>query len=115
MKNKWVLLFILIPALAFSIAKEGEDLQTIDNWIASTERQLVVHKELRALIADFQQQQDLFQQASEQNSKQLAIQMVQTASNILRIAKEHQLLHLFTPFFVEELTLFASLSKKKNP
>jgi hypothetical protein len=122
MKNKFlIVMFILIPSLSFCIAKEGEDLQTIDNLIASTERQLVIYKDLQALMAEFQKQQDLFHedqqtpQAAPQTTKELAIQMIQTASKILRIAQDHQLLYLFTPFFVEELKLFAGITKKKAP
>jgi len=112
MKNNFfILIFILIPALIFCIAKEGEDLQTIDNLIASTERQLVIYKELQCLITDFHKQQDLFYKGPQ--TKELAIQMVQTASKIFRIADEHQLIYLFTPFFVEELKLFSGISKKK--
>lgn len=105
------LIFILIPALLFSFAKEGEDLQTLDDLIASTERQLIVHKELRALIAEFYKQQDLFHESSQ--TKELASQMVLTASTILRIAEEHHLIYLFTPFFVEELKFFSNIAKKK--
>lgn len=113
MKNKFLIaIIILIPSLCLSIAKEGDDLQTLDNLIASTERQLVIHKELRNLIAEFQKQQARFLEAQ---SKELAIDMVQTASKILRTAEEHQLMYLFTPFFVEELKLFSGISKKKNP
>lgn len=113
MKKVLLLVFILIPTVTFAIAKEGEDLQTIDNLIASSERQLLVHKELRALMAEFQKQQDRFHQGPQ--TKELAGEMVQTASKILRIAEEHLLLYLFTPFYVEELNLFAGISKKKAP
>ena len=113
MKIKILSLFILIPALTFSLAKEEDDLQTIDNLIASTERQLVIYKDLHRLIAEFQAQQDLFHKGPQ--TKELAAQMVQTASQILQTAQEHQLLYLFTPFFVEELKLFSAISKKKTP
>lgn len=114
MKNKILILFIiLIPSLCLSLAKDGEDLQTLDNLIASTERQLTIHKELRNLIAEFQIQQDRFHEGPQ--TKELAIQMVQTASKILRIAEEHHLTYLFRPFFVEELKMFSGISKKKTP
>jgi hypothetical protein len=114
MKSKILIaIFILVPALTFAIAKEGEDLQTIDNLIASTERQLVIHKELRTLMAEFQSQQDRFHEGPQ--TKELAAQMVQTASKILRMAEENNLLYLFTPFFVQELKLFSGIYKKKAP
>jgi hypothetical protein len=114
MKNKFfTLLFILIPTLAFPLAKDGEELQTLDNLIASSERQLLIHKELRSLIAEFQKQQDQFHTGPQ--TKELASQMVQTASKILHLAEDHHLTHLFTPFFMEELKLFAGIAKKKAP
>ncbi len=113
MKNKILsLLFILIPSLAFPFAKEGEDLQTIDLLIASTERQLSTHKQLHALMLEFQKQQDQFMESEQ--TKELASRMVQTATKILNIAEEHQLIYLFTPFYVEELKFFAGISKKKT-
>ena len=108
-----IVFFILIPSFALPIDKEGEELQRLDDLISSTERQLLIHKELRHLIADFQKQQDLFHQGEQ--TKQLATQMVQTASKILRLAEDHHLTHLFTPFFIEELKLFSGIAKKKNP
>ncbi len=112
MKNKILaLFFILIPSLGFTIAKEGEDLRTIEHLIASTERQLSVHKQLLTLMLEFQKQQDLFFEGEQ--TKELASNMVQTASKILNMAEEHQLIYLFTSFYVEELKFFAGISKKR--
>lgn len=113
MKNKLLIIFILLPALTFPIAKEGEDLQTIENLISSTERQLAIQKELYSLMAEFQSQQDRFFEGAQ--TKELAAQMVVTAAKILKIAEESHLTHLFTPFFMEELKLFSGLTKKKSP
>ena len=97
--------------MVFPLGKEGEDLQTINLLIASTERQLSVHKQLHALMLEFQQQQDLF--IDSDKPKELAREMVETAAKILSLAEEHQLIYLFTPFYVEELKFFAGISKKK--
>lgn len=105
--------FILACRPVFGVSKEGEELQTLGDLIASSERQLVVYKELHALIAQFQKEQDLFHEGEE--TKDLALQMVQTASKIQRFAKEHGLMHLFSSFFVEELNLFSTIAKKQNP
>jgi hypothetical protein len=112
-KKSLLMIFILIPGLLFPLAKEGDELHVLDDLIASSERQLTVHKNLRDLIAEFQKQQDLFHQGEQ--TKELAIQMVQTASKIFQMAEEHQLMHLFTPFFIEELKLFSGIAKKKHP
>ena len=112
MKKLFLLVIILIPGFTWGIAKEGEELETLDNLIASTERQLLVHKELRTLVANFQTQQDKFHKGEQ--TKDLAVQMVQTATQISKIAEEHKLLYLFTPFFLEELKLFSGIGKKKS-
>ena len=95
------------------MAKEGDEIQALDSLIASSERQLITCKKLRNLIAQFQEQQNAFHQGEQ--TKELAIQMVQTASKILSLAKEHELMYLFSPFFVEELNLFSGIAKKKQP
>ena len=104
---------ILLSLLLFSFAKEGEEVQILDELIATTKRQLVLQKELKLLIADFHNQQDQFH--LDPQSKQLASAMVQTASKILTLAEEAHYLHLFSPFFVEELKLFATIAKKNSP
>lgn len=105
---------ILLSLLLFSFAKEGEEVQILDELIATTKRQLVLQKELKLLIADFHNQQDQFHLDPLQ-SKQLASDMVQTASKILTLAEEAHYLHLFPPFFVEELKLFSTIAKKNSP
>lgn len=85
----------------------------IDSLIASQERQIVIYKELHLYMTEFQKQQDRF--AAGEETKELAAQMIQTASKILKIAEDRQLLHLFTPFYIEELKLFSAIAKKKNP
>lgn len=112
MKKLLLLTIILIPGLLLGVAKEGEEIQILDDLIASTERQLVIHKELRSSIDDFHKQQERFHKGEQ--TKDLAIQMVMTASKIYKTAEEHNLMYLFTPFFIEELKLFAGMSKKKN-
>ena len=111
--KKLFLLIMVMPSLVFGIAKEGEELQILDDLIASTERQVALQKELRDLIANFHQQQKTFQEG--QQTKELALQMVQTASKIMRMAEDHHLMYLFPPFFIEELKLFSGIAKKKTP
>lgn len=96
--------------MAFPIAKEGEELQAVDQLIASTERQLTVYRDLHALIQQFQQQQESFHNGSQ--TKELAHDMVMTALKIYRTAEEHALMHLFSPFFIQELQLFSGVARK---
>ena len=63
-----------------------EELKILDDLIATSERQIVLQKELRDLIIQFHTQQDLFYQGSEndQKAKELASKMVSTAATILK-------------------------------
>lgn len=116
--------FVLISAFSFIIpltlwgfSKEGEELKILDELIATSERQLSIQKELKALINDFYAQQELFYQGPEkgQQTKELASKMVKTAVTILAMAENNHYLHLFPPFFVEELRRFAGIAKKNTP
>lgn len=107
----------IISLSLFSFSREGEELKILDDLIASSERQIALQKELRNRIIEFHQQQDLFYEGSENDlkTKELASKMVETAVQILKTSEEHHYIHLFPPFFIEELKLFANISKKKTP
>lgn len=110
--------FISIISLSLlGFSRDGEELKILDDVIATSERQLALQKQLRALIVEFHTQQDLFYQGSDDDkkTKELASKMVNTALQILKTSEENHYLHLFPPFFVEELKLFANISKKKTP
>lgn len=102
-----------LPLALLGFSKEGEEQIVLNDLIATTERQLVIQKELKGLINEFQAQQDLFYKGPQ--TKELASKMVQTASTILKLSEENHYLHLFSPFFVEELKLFAGIAKKRTP
>ena len=116
---KFFLEITLISTISLSLlsfSREGEELKILDDLIATSERQIVLQKELRDLIIQFHTQQDLFYQGSDndQKAKELASKMVSTAATILKYSEENHYLHLFPPFFIEELKLFANISKKKS-
>jgi hypothetical protein len=116
---KFFLEIALISTISLSLlsfSREGEELNILDDLIATSERQIALQKELRDLIIQFHTQQDLFYQGSDndQKTKELASKMVSTAAIILKTSEENRYLHLFPPFFVEELKLFANISKKKS-
>ncbi len=117
---KFFLKITLISTISLSLlsfSREGEELKILDDLIATSERQIALQKELRDLIIQFHTQQDLFYQGSDndQKAKELASKMVSTAATILKASEENHYLHLFPLFFVEELKLFANISKKKSP
>jgi len=112
-----IALISIISLSLFSFSREGEELKILDDLIATSERQIVLQKNLRSLILEFHTQQDLFYQGLEndQKTKELASKMVSTAQTILKTSEENHYLHLFPPFFVEELKLFANIAKKQSP
>lgn len=107
----------IISLSLFGFSREGEEVKILDDLIATSERQIVLQKNLRSLILEFHTQQDLFYQGLEndQKTKELASKMVSTAQTILKTSEENHYLHLFPPFFVEELKLFANIAKKQSP
>ncbi len=113
MMSRSLALISIFSFTLFGFSKEGEEQLILNDLISATERQLVLQKELKALINEFQAQQDLFYKGPQ--TKELATQMVKTASTILKIAEENHYIHLFSPFFVEELKLFSGIAKKKVP
>ncbi|HEX2578882.1 MAG TPA: hypothetical protein VHK67_00570 [Rhabdochlamydiaceae bacterium] len=111
--------FFLISTISlslFSFSRDGEELKILDDLIATSERQIALQKGLKDLVVQFHTQQDLFYQGSDvdQKTKELASKMVTTAATILKTSEENHYLHLFPPFFVEELKLFANIGKKKS-
>jgi hypothetical protein len=112
-----IALISIISLSLFGFSREGEELKILDDLIATSERQINLQRELRTLIVEFHNEQDLFYQGSDdsQKTKELASKMVSTAAIILKTSEENHYLHLFPPFFVEELKLLANISKKKSP
>lgn len=102
----------LASFLLFGFSREGDEQTALTELIATTERQLEIQKRLKILIVNFDAQQEQFYQGEQ--TKELASEMVDTASKILKIAEENQLLHLLPPFFVEELKMFAGIAKKSS-
>jgi hypothetical protein len=108
-----IVLFSIFSLTLSAFSKEGELNKNLSELQATTERQLALQKEMISLVEEFKQQQDLFYKGPQ--TKELASKMVTTASTILKMAEENHYLHLFPPFDVEELKLFANIAKKKNP
>ena len=103
---------VLAAFLLFGFSREGDEQRAINELIATTERQLAIQKQLKILVVNFDAQQERFYQGEQ--TKELASEMVETASKILKIAEDNQLLHIFPPFFVEELKLFEGIGKKNS-
>jgi hypothetical protein len=103
---------VLAAFLLLGFSREGDEQRVINELIATTERQLEIQKQLKILIVSFDAQQERFYQGEE--TKELASDMVETASKILKMAEENQLLHIFPPFFIEELKLFEGIGKKNT-
>ena len=89
------------------------EIETLDQLIQTTERQLVIQKELKEVIAEFKEQQEIFFRGNQ--TKTHAAKMVQTAAHILTIIEERQMEHLFSPTFMHEVRLFSSIANKKTP
>jgi hypothetical protein len=107
----------IISLSFFSFSRDGEELKILDDLIASSERQLTIQKELRALIVKFQFEQDLFYQGPEkgQKTREIVSKMVDTAMEIQKLAEDNHYLHLLPAYFLDGLQQCVNIGKKRNP
>ncbi len=100
-----------------AFSRDGEELKILDDLIATSERQIAIQKELRALIVQFHTQQDLFFEGSDddQKTKQIASDMAETGTAIKKMAETHHYLHLLPSYFLQGLECCANIVKKNTP
>jgi hypothetical protein len=101
------------PTLSEGTKQVPDEVEVIDDLIASTEAQLTIQKDLREGVVEFQKQRHSFELGSQ--TKKQAFIMVKTASRLLDGIKEHHLEQAFSPQFLEELVFFSSIADKSAP
>ena len=89
------------------------EVETMDHLISVTEQHLNAQKKLRNLIAEFKKQKDRFFKGAQ--TKKHSFKMVKTASQILHLIHENYLQQLYSPEYLEELTMFSSIAEKNKP
>jgi hypothetical protein len=89
---------------------EEDEIKVIDRLIASTAAQLELEKHLKALMLQFQKQQEEFVQGNQ--TKAFTGRMVRTARQIYETITAHHLEHLFAKNYLDELTFFSSIAGK---
>jgi hypothetical protein len=91
----------------------ADEIETIDQLIETSSRQLEKQRELKELMISYKHQCDLFEKGNE--SKVHIFRLVATASQLLTKIAENHLQHLFAPEYMEELSLFSSILAKRSP
>jgi hypothetical protein len=76
----------------------------------ATRAQLDLQLHLKQLMIEFKEQKQVFIQGEQ--TKRHASRMVRTAREILDIISNQHLQYLFSPDYIEELTLFSSIAGK---
>ena len=95
-----------------SLPREDE-VAAMDHLIEVTEKQAKIQKELRILMVQFKEHQEVFFKGEQ--TKQRAYQMVMTASQILAMISEHHMQHLFASEYLQELAMCSSIAGKSKP
>jgi len=96
-----------------SLTPSEDEVSALNHLIGTTEQRLVEQKQLKELMIKFKEQKDQFIEGKA--SKKDAYQMVKTASEVLRIINDSHLQYLFSPLYLEELTVFSSIAGKNTP
>lgn len=102
----------VLPAAIEHSDPIANELQTLDRLINATQTSLEKQRELKSAIADYQKLQELY--LKNDQDRELLFRMVKSAHKILNEIKENHLLHVFSPDFISELTLFSQVASKKG-
>jgi hypothetical protein len=105
--------FTFIIAMSCLYLYGEEDLKTIDELIAISERQLEKQKGLKKEMLLFEEQKKAFLNGEQTIAHTTS--MIRTATLILSIVTENHLNYLFSSEYLEELALFTSIGSKKGP
>ena len=89
-----------------------QELQTLDNLIAATQKSLDEQKKLREIFLDYQTFRVQCEQDPNDNDKLL--KMVKVALRLHNAIQESHLTNNFDPEFIKELTLFSQIASKKG-
>lgn len=101
-----------IPQRSIAEAEANEDLLLLDHFIQATGETLEASRQLREKISAYFQLQQIYLQ--DPSNKDTAYHMVKTARLIMEEIEEHHLNQIFTPDFMNELSFFSELSKKRG-
>ncbi len=106
-------LLIILSLICFSFTKEGDEIATINELLARTDRQLASQQKLKELMINLNDQEKTFLKGDE--SKAHVSLMTETALQILKIIEENHYGDLFPSPYMEELRLFSKIAQKKTP
>lgn len=117
-----LLLFPLVPVYpnpyipdspfleSIDIEPSEDELVVIERLIRMTEKQLQAQKRIKILIGQMYHDKELFLKGDQ--SKIHAKYMIDSASEMLSLIRFYRLQHLFSPEFMEEVTLYNQIGKK---
>lgn len=122
MKYFFTLFFILISSILHAQSlnlKETEpalvvlnQLKNLDNLISVTEKNLLNQKSLKKLLIDYQQHQLKYLENAQ--DKEVTLQMVRSAYQLLESIKQNHLTHAFDTEFISQLTFFSQFATKRG-
>lgn len=95
---------------SIDIEPSEDELVVIERLIRMTEKQLQAQKRIKILIGQMYHDRELFLKGDQ--SKIHAKYMIDSASEMLSLIRLYRLQHLFSPEFMEEVTLYNQIGKK---
>lgn len=84
----------------------------VDDLISMTQQTLKAEQEIRTLIAEYQQIQEVYLKNTD--DKEQSARMVRMAHRVLTKIQENHLTAQFDPDFISELSLFSKIAAKKG-
>ena len=103
--------------LADNIKKDPKELldsqlAMVDDLIVMTQQTLKGEQEIRNLIAEYQQIQEVYIRNTD--DKEQVVKMVRMAHRVLTKIQDNHLTQQFDPDFISELALFSKIATKKG-
>jgi hypothetical protein len=91
---------------------ERDEVAMMRQLIGNTTQQLEMQQQLLQWMHDFQEQKEAFSNGNESKAHMRA--MVRTARRIFESLSDHQLQHLFSQEYLDELCFFSSIAGKRK-
>jgi len=91
---------------------ERDEVTMMRQLITNTSEQLEMQQQLLEWMQDFREQKEAFSQGNE--SKAHVRAMIRTARRIFECLSDHQLQHLFSQEYLDELCFFSSIAGKRK-
>lgn len=99
-----------LPDFEKMTAREGQEMQMLDQLITVTQKNLERQRQLRCYITEYLDLQARYIENTD--DKDLSVQLVRKAKQVLDGIQQQHLNQAFDPEFISELSFFANIAQK---